>query len=107
VAAFFRTAASGLALEEAAELLVEAVNTASGVNDLLFASVERVAFGAHFDVEGVFGHGGLGGKGVAARASHVNFFVVRLDVSLHVRFPFQSGAGVLPALHLKRSIIRT
>jgi hypothetical protein len=98
--------ASGLALEEVAKLLVEAINATSGINDLLFAGVERVALGAHLDVERFFAHGGLGGELVTAGAGNGYFFVVRLNIGLH-GFSFSLGYRGFACTSSKRVIIQT
>lgn len=73
------------ALEETTKLLVELVNTTSRINNLLFAGIERMATGANFNMEVVFGHRGLGYEAVAARASHCNVFISRMNVGSHYR----------------------
>jgi len=65
---------SGRALDVAV-LLTETLDTAGGINDLLLAGVERVAFGADFDVQGL-GVCGAGLEVVAAAAGDVDFDVV-------------------------------
>ena len=62
-----------LLLAEHRVLAVELLDTAGGIDDLLLAGVERVAFGANFDVQ-VLGHGRAGLESVAARAGHFDFF---------------------------------
>ena len=36
-------------------LLIEAINASAGVNQLLLAGIERVALGANFDLDVLFG----------------------------------------------------
>jgi hypothetical protein len=69
--------------QHGAELLVESFNAASGINDLLFAGVERVTHGADFNVEGRFAHGGTRRESAAAGAGHLDFFVIRVDCVFH------------------------
>ena len=64
-----------------AVLLVEAVNTSTGINQLLFAGIERVALGADFTFD-VFS-GGTGLNDLAARASDRSLFVFGMDAFLH------------------------
>jgi hypothetical protein len=75
-----------------AVLLVELLDTTSGIHDLLGASVERVALGAHFNVQWL-AHGGLGGKGIAAAAIDGDFVVLWMSVSFHGLFLKNSGAA--------------
>ena len=63
------------------ELLVETVNTSTGVNQLLLAGIERVALGANFNLDVLFGGAGL--NNLAARASDCSLFVLRMDTFLH------------------------
>lgn len=59
------------------------VDTTCGVNHFLFTCVERVALGAHFNVEAFFAHGRFGHKSVAARAGHFQIGVFRMDTGFH------------------------
>ena len=61
------------------------LNPSCGVNQLLFTSVERVALGADFNGQ-IMVRGRARLERAAATASHVNFFVSRMDVSFHVRY---------------------
>jgi hypothetical protein len=79
------------ALEEAAEFLVELVDATGGIDDLLLAGVERMADGAHFNMEGVFAHGGLGHELVAAGASHFDVGIRRMNISFQLVILFQIG----------------
>jgi hypothetical protein len=72
----------GAGIVFAAELL----DTACGVHDLLSARVERVALGAHFNVQRWFAHGGAGRKLVAAAACHCDLFVFRVNGGFHFVF---------------------
>jgi len=81
-AAFFCGDAQRLT-RELAELLFELVDTTCGVNHFLFACVERMALGAHFNVEAFFAHGRFGHKSVAARAGHFQIGVFRMDTGFH------------------------
>jgi len=67
-----------------AEALVEAVNTATGSNVTLLASVERVAFGAHVQVQ-IVTHGRAGFDHITARAVCSNFNVIRVNTFFHGR----------------------
>ena len=66
----------------AAVFLTEAFDTAGGVEDLLFAGVKRMAFGADFDVKRL-DHRGLGLEAVATAAGHIDFGVVRVQTVFH------------------------
>src|SRR6187397_815926 len=63
--------------------LVEALDTATGINQLLLAGVEGVALVAKLDVL-LARLGGAGGERVAARALDGHFVVLGMDVGLHV-----------------------
>ena len=65
-----------------AETLVEAVNTATGSNITLLASIERVAFTAHVQVQ-VVTDGRADLHDVTARTSCSNFFVFRVNIFFH------------------------
>ena len=71
---------SGLLLLQA-ETLVEAINTSTGVNQLLLAGIERVALGADLDTDLLLG--GAGGKDVTAVATDRGLFVLGMDTFLH------------------------
>ena len=75
-----------------AETLVEALNTSAGVNQLLLASVERMALGANFDVD--LGLGGTSLDDVAACAGDGAVNVVRMDTLFH-SFHLISGSDLL------------
>ena len=64
-----------------AEALVEALNTSAGVNQLLLASVERMALGANFDVD--LGLGGTSVDDITASAGNGAVNVVRMDTLFH------------------------
>jgi hypothetical protein len=66
-----------------AEFLIELFHAPGGVNNLLLAGVEGMAVGTNFHMQRLF-HGGFGGEGVAARAGHLDFFVIGMDSVLHV-----------------------
>jgi hypothetical protein len=73
-------------------LLAEALHAACGVHDLLLTGVERMAGGAHFDVQ-VFVHGRACFENVPATASNADLFVIGMNFSLHDVLPFgESGA---------------
>ena len=71
-----------------AVLLVELVNTAAGVDQLLLAGVERVALGADFNGD-VFA-GGAGGNNVAAGALYSGLIILGMYAFLHVVHLFVS-----------------
>jgi CRISPR/Cas system endoribonuclease Cas6 (RAMP superfamily) len=70
-----------LLANQSAEALVETVNTTTGVNDLLLASVERVAFRANVQVQTATS--GADREFVTARALHVDRFVLWVDTFFH------------------------
>ena len=61
----------------------EALDAASGVNELLFAGEEGVAVGADFDVETVALDGGASLKIVAAGAVHRDGMIVGVNTGFH------------------------
>jgi len=67
-----------------AEALVEAVNTATGSNVTLLASVERVACAAHVQVQ-IVTHGGVSFDHVTARTGCSNRSVIRVNTFFHGR----------------------
>ena len=74
---------SGLLLGLARSVaLVEALDAATGVDQLLLAGEVRVALVAEFD-EKIATLGAARREGVAARALDVRVCVVRVDVGLH------------------------
>ena len=64
-----------------AEALVEAIDTSTGVNQLLLAGIERVALGADFNTNLILG--GAGGESVATGATDRGLFVLGMDTFLH------------------------
>ena len=64
-----------------AETLVEAINTSTGVNQLLLAGIERVALGADFHTNVLLGR--TSGKDIAACAADGGLFVLGMDTFLH------------------------
>ena len=74
-----------------AEALVEALNTSAGVNQLLLASVERMALGANFDVD--LRLGGTSLDHIAACAGDGAVNVIRMDTLFH-SFHLISGSDV-------------
>ena len=64
-----------------AKTLVEAINTSTGVNQLLLAGIERVALGADFHTNVLLGR--TGGKDIAAGAADGGLFVLGMDTFLH------------------------
>ena len=63
------------------ESLVEAINTSTGVNQLLLAGIERVALRADFNADVLLG--GTGRKDVATGTTDGGLFVVRMDAFSH------------------------
>ena len=61
--------------------LLEAVDTAAGVNQLLLAGKERVALGADFNAQLLLG--GAGHEGIAAHAGDGRLLILRVDAFLH------------------------
>ena len=64
-----------------AKTLVEAINTSTGVNQLLLAGIERVALGADLNANVLLGR--TGSKDIAASAADGGLFVVGMDTFLH------------------------
>ncbi len=64
-----------------AKTLVEAIDTTTGVNQLLLAGIERVALGADLDTDLLLG--GASGKDVTAVATDRGLFVLGMDTFLH------------------------
>ena len=69
----------------AAETLVETLDASAGVDQLLLASVERMALGANFNVD--LGLGAASLDDVTACASDHALAVVRMDTLLHFISP--------------------
>src|SRR5215467_9228196 len=63
-------------------LLAELLDPACRVDDLLLARVERVARGAHLDVE-LLAEGRARREGVSAAADHLDFLVFGMDLFFH------------------------
>ena len=68
-----------------AELLVEAFNTSASVNQLLLAGIERVALGADFNSDILFGRPGL--KHGATSTANGSLLIIGMDSLLHVCSP--------------------
>ena len=64
-----------------AKTLVEAINTSTGVNQLLLAGIERVALGADFNTNVLLGR--TSGKSVATGTADRGLFVLGMDTFLH------------------------
>ena len=73
---------SGSGTLDVAVFLAEAIDTTSGIDDLLLARVEGVALGADFDVQRL-GAGRAGLEVIATAAVHVDFDVIRMDGVFH------------------------
>ena len=69
-----------------AVLLLEALDTAGGIDDLLFAGVERVACGTDLDVQ-FLAQCRAGFPRVAAAASHGYLIVLRVNIDFHSGIP--------------------
>jgi hypothetical protein len=75
-------------------LVAELLDTTRSVHDLLCAGIERVALGAHFNVQIGFAHGGAGLEFVAAAACYCDLFVFRVDGGSHFVFLAKVGRGI-------------
>ena len=64
-----------------AKTLVEAINTSTGVNQLLLAGIERVALGADLNTNVLLG--GASGKDIATCTADGGLFVLGMDTFLH------------------------
>ena len=64
-------------------LSIELLNTTCGINDLLLASVERMAGRTNFDVKRLF-HCRLSLEYATARAGNFDFAVSGMDIGFHV-----------------------
>jgi hypothetical protein len=62
--------------------LAEFLNPPGGVNNLLFACIERVTERTHFNMKG-FTHGGTGLECIAATARHGDFLIVWMNFWFH------------------------
>ena len=74
------------------ETLLETIYASACVNQLLLASVERMALGANFDVD--LGLGGTSFDDITASAGNGAVNVVRMDTLFH-SFHLNSGSDVL------------
>ena len=63
------------------ELLLKAVNTAAGINQLLLARKEGMALGANFNTDILFGGAGL--NHFAARTTNRRLCIFRMDALFH------------------------
>lgn len=68
--------------------LLELVNTATGVNEFLFAGEIRMALGADFDFENVGLLGGAGEERISASALNGDGVVIRMDAFFHDKLLF-------------------
>ena len=64
-----------------AKTLVEAINTSTGVNQLLLAGIERVALGADLNTDLLLG--GASRKDITTSTANGSLFVVGMDTFLH------------------------
>jgi len=76
-----------LSANAAAEALGELVDTATGINDFLLASIERVAFAAHVYKEFAFTHGRSGSEVVAAAAANFHSNIIWMNFWFHDVLP--------------------
>jgi hypothetical protein len=88
-AAFFWSRAKFLGSGLGAVFLTELVYATGSIHNLLGTGIKRMAFGAHFDMQGWFAHHGLGLEGVTATASYGEFLVVWMDICFHDFFPYE------------------
>jgi hypothetical protein len=65
-----------------AVFLLELINSAAGIQELLLAGEERMAAGANFDAQLFLGRASF--KGVAAGAGHLSYIVLGLNCCLHL-----------------------
>ena len=70
--------------------LVEALDTATCIDELLLAGEVRVALVAEFEAE-VAGAGALGNEGITACALHGYVGINRVDVGLHDDLQYRNG----------------
>jgi hypothetical protein len=89
----FNSVPSNGSLGAGSVLVIEFLDTAGGIHDLLCAGVERVALGTHFDVQCRFAQCGAGAELVAAAASDCNFVVCGVDGCSHFMFLTKVGRG--------------
>lgn len=69
-----------------AVFFAELVDPACRIYDFLLPGIKRVTTGADFHVQ-IFPEGRTGFKRVSARAGHVDFCVVWVDIRFHGNFP--------------------
>ena len=72
---------------ECAETLVEALDTAASIHNLLSTGVEWMALGAYVQTQ-ITTHGGLGLDHVAARTGSSDLFVLGVDIFFHWTQPY-------------------
>ena len=77
----YRKSSTNFYLLLQAETLVEAIDTSTGVNQLLLAGIERVALGADLNTNVLLGR--TSGKSVATGAANRGLFVLGMDTFLH------------------------
>ena len=77
--------AFGIPKSGEAKLLVELINTAAGVDQLLLTGEKGVALRADFDLDILFG--GAGGDHLSARALDGSLIILRMDTFLHFSSP--------------------
>lgn len=69
--------------------LAEAIHSTTGVQNFLFAGIERVALGTYLNIE-VISERGLGFKAIPAAAGHIDRRVIRVDFWFHSLIPVSS-----------------
>jgi hypothetical protein len=78
----FQLVGLGFVLLQVSVFLVEALNPASSVHQFLLTGEERMALGADFHPDFLFGGTGL--ELIATRATRDNFFVFGMDTLFHL-----------------------
>ena len=82
-----------------AELLVEALNASTSVNQLLLAGIERVTLGAYFDANVLLGGTGL--DHFAAGTTNGGLLIIGMDAFLHAVHLFHHRSRGKPLFILK------
>jgi hypothetical protein len=85
-----------------AKALLELVDTATRVDNLLGAGVERMTGRAHIKMD-VLAQGRLGLEAVATGAGGNNVFVLRMDISFHDDSLKNGLRGVAPLRQARKS----
>lgn len=85
----------GLLAAKNPKTLLEAVDTAAGIQHLLLAGVERVALRTHIQAN-VFSQCGASFNYVTTAAGRFDFFVLRMDIGFHGVFLGHQCAATRP-----------